>query len=322
MSIELGGETIPPGEARWISVKVARDADRSPIALECYVVNGVEDGPVLLFQGGIHGNEPVGGLAIRDFALDIKPSMLSGAIVALPVANPSAFRNKQRRSQVVHVGDADVNSNFPGSPDGPFPQQLAHELFSLAEERADVVVDAHSADEQVVMHTGFVYVPATEDEAHRRARKMASSTGMPHVVELPPEEIDGFYVAELARVGIPAIMVETGGGATVFDWAYERYMDSFYNVSYQVGALSGDTPTADQTFHDDLTFVFSREGGYVEIAVQGGDTVESGDRLGEITDLRGTTVETFEAPCDADILAIRSFPSACPGDMIVELAPI
>jgi predicted deacylase len=320
MTVTISGAAVELGEREWVRHRLGRDADRTPIDLELCVVNGTADGPTLWAQGCIHGNEPVGGLAVREFVSGVDPDDVHGAIVGLPVANPSAFTNKRRGSQICHVGNSDVNGVFPGEPDGPFPDRLAHDIYSLVETHADVALDLHSADEQTVMHTGFAYVP-TAEEIHERTRRLATATGVDHHVELPPERMDGFLVAELARAGIPAIIVESGSGATVYDFARKQYLDALTNVAKAIGVLPGEADPNDPTVHDDLCFVFAESGGYVEMFVRGGERVAANETVGEVTDIRGDVVETVTAPVDADVLAVRSFPTARPGDMMIELAP-
>jgi len=321
MTVTISGTAVEPGEREWVRHRIGRDADRTPIELELCVVNGTGDGPTLWTQGCIHGNEPVGGLAVREFVRNVDPDEVQGAIVGLPVANPSAFTNKRRESQILHVGNGDVNSVFPGDPDGPFPDRLAHEIYSLVETHADAVLDLHSADEQTVMHTAFAYVPKAED-VHERTRRLATAAGVDHHVELPPERIDGFLVAELARDGLPAIMVESGSGARVYDFAREQFLDALTDVAKAIDVLPGEAEPNDPVAHDDLRFLFAGGGGYVEMFVRGGERVSAGETVGEITDIRGDVVDTVTAPVDADVLAIRSFPTARPGDMTIELAPL
>lgn len=322
MPIEVSDTEVLESEKEWLSVELTRDADRSPVTLELCVANGHQDGPVLWLQGSVHGNEPVGGLAVRDFMIDIDPEDLYGTVIALPVANPKAFANRQRGSQIRHLGARDLNSLFPGSANGSFSEQLAHRIFSLVEEHADYVVDVHSADEQVVMHTGFAIVPDTDDRTAERGRTLGKVSGMPHVLELSSENLRGFMTTEAALGGVPSVTLESGGGSQVFDWAYENYQRSIRNVLREIDALDGSADT-DETaqIHDEATSLFAQAGGFAELAVKGGEHVAPGDHLGRITDIRGNSVETFDASGHADVLAVRTMPTVRPGDLMIELAP-
>lgn len=326
MTVTISGTDVDPGEREWVTHRIGRDADRRPIELQLCVVNGAADGPTMWAQGCVHGNEPVGGLAVRDFVNRLDPAEVRGTVVGLPVANPPGFNDKRRECTVRHVGNGDVNGVFPGDPDGPFPARLADAVYSLAERHADFVLDFHSADEQTVMHTSFAYVPATGDETGDRSRGLARAAGVEHRVELPRDRIEGYLIAELARAGIPAVMVESGSGARVYDFARDRFAAALDGVARERAVLPRDGWTDpgrdDQVAHDDLLFLFADAGGYVEAFVRGGDRVTDGEPVVEITDIRGEVVETVRSPVEADVLAVRSFPTARPGDMTIELAPV
>ncbi|WP_436933824.1 succinylglutamate desuccinylase/aspartoacylase family protein [Halovenus marina] len=318
---ELPVETVvEAGDSAWVEVDVATDLDGTPITIDAYVVNGTTDGPTVLCQGAVHGNEPVGGLAVREFVTELDPGAITGTVVGIPVANPPAFRERARGAPV-HIGSADVNDAFPGSADGSLPQQIAATLFEIAA-AADFVVDLHSADEQLVMHTSFAYVPAVGNGVQRRAREAAVAGGVEHVVELDPDEMDGFLTAELARRETPAIVVESGSGARVYEWALENYLDALAGITAELDVRSEpDTADTEPTFHEDLSFQFASAGGFVDVTVRGGDRVLAGEQMATITDVTGETVDSLAAPVDGVVMAVRTLPTARPGDLVVELAP-
>jgi predicted deacylase len=317
----LPGETaVEEGDSAWVDVDVATDLDGTPVTITAHVVNGTADGPTVLCQGAVHGNEPVGSLAVREFVTELDPSEISGVVVGIPVANPPAFRERERGAPV-HIGAADVNGVFPGSAHGSLPQRIAAVLFEIAA-AADFVVDLHSADEQLVMHTSFAYVPAVGGDVQRRAREGAVAGGVEHVVELDPDEMAGFLTAELARRGTPAIVVESGGGGQIYEWAVGNYLDALAGVTAELGVRSGDDAVdGEPTFHEDLAFQFAAAGGFVNATVEGGDRVSEGEQMATVTDVAGETVDTFVAPVDGVVMAVRTFPTARPGDLVVELAP-
>ncbi|WP_162354488.1 succinylglutamate desuccinylase/aspartoacylase family protein [Natrialba swarupiae] len=322
-TINISQAQIPEGESEWVEIDVGVDSDLSTVTLHLYVINGEREGPTLWLQGGIHGNEQGGSLAVRDLALELDPSEISGAVIALPVSNPSGFANKRRGSQINHVGPRDVNSLFPGDPDGTFPERLADEIFSLIRSHADAVINAHSADGETIMHTEFAYVPMSDTTTDERTSKLGSASGITHLVELDTTEMSGWMTAELVERGIPSIIVESGSGTHVYEWAYETYRRSIQNVARHLDILDGKPEETDssQTVYSDLVFLNAGEGGFVETFVRGGDEVESGESLAEITDLKGRQRELITSPCDGTVFAIRSFPTARPGDLVIEMAP-
>lgn len=102
----------------------------------------------------------------------------------------------------------------------------------------------------------------------------------------------------------------------------EYYRDGLANTAREAGVLpNAADPGGEPSVHDAIVFCFAHDGGFVDIDVRGGDTVSEDDRLATTTDVRGEVVEIVSAPADAVVLAVRSHPTARPGDLLVELAP-
>ena len=54
--VELRGETIGLGESKLIKFAIDRLPTGTLIEIPVYVFNGLEKGPTLLLQGGLHGD--------------------------------------------------------------------------------------------------------------------------------------------------------------------------------------------------------------------------------------------------------------------------
>lgn len=321
MAIEIADQTVESNSKEWVDIYVATDLDMQEISVPMLVVNGAGDGPTLWAQGNIHGNEQEGGLAFRDFGNDVDPEDVNGALIIVPVANPSAFKNMQRESAINEIGHNDVNRVFPGSPDGTFTNQLAHALYTTAVEHTDYMIDTHSADGDGVMNPGFsIYVKGTDVE--EESRELAVASGIPHVVELPKDAIGGALYDSLNDAGVPAVILECGGNARVNDFAYQTFYTGIENVCKTVGVMEGDPVVeTDPVFHGGLTFVQAHNGGFVDVHVESGDTVEEDQHLATITNIKGETVEDVAAPYDGVVMNKRINPVARPGDLIVQLVP-
>lgn len=322
MRIVLDGRAVDPGEAAWLELPVATDADMRPITLRARVVNGSRDGPTLWVQGNVHGDEAVGAMAVRDFVLDLDPAGLDGAIVAVPVANPVDFLGKERAARVNYHGPRDAGRAFPGSERGSFPAQLAAALFDLAAGIADYHVEVHSADKELCIDPGFVGVARTGDGVEERSLQLAGAADLPYVVPFPESVVGGFMFAELAERGVPGIMVETGSGAKRHDHAYETYLRCLRNVAREVGVRPGTpTRTAEPVLYTDFSFVSTRAGGFAEVAVANGDRVAAGAELGRVTNLEGGVEEVLRADEAAVVVGTRTYPVVRPGDTFAELLP-
>ena len=69
-----------------------------------------------------------------------RPRPVHGQVIAIPCASPEASRAYTR----LWPSGANLNRSFPGRPDGPPDEQLAHYLSTALFPRAEIVVDIHS----------------------------------------------------------------------------------------------------------------------------------------------------------------------------------
>ena len=80
------GTTLLPGERKNVPLPVP---DAPPLNAICLC--GAARGRTLVVTGGVHGCEYVGPQALRRLAGELDPARLSGNVILLPLANPSAF---------------------------------------------------------------------------------------------------------------------------------------------------------------------------------------------------------------------------------------
>src|SRR5207237_628643 len=82
--------------------------------------------PRVVLVAGVHGDEMEGILALHELCRTLPLTELVGTLVAIPIANPTAFAGLQRR---VPIDGADLNRTFPGQAEGSFSDRLAAALF-------------------------------------------------------------------------------------------------------------------------------------------------------------------------------------------------
>lgn len=317
MSVVIDGTTVPDTSKEWVTFEVATDADMSVNQLSaCVITNG--DGPTLWLQGALHGSEHVGALAIRDFLLEVDPADVSGTIVGVPVANPSAFAAKHR---LTGVDGRDVNRSFPGSRNGYYSELLADRLFSLASEHADYFADFHNGGNEYDV-PGFCIFSEVGGEVEADSIAMCEAADLPYAVGIS-KEFGGSMGTEIVDEGIPTAVIEAGGKAHISETYYDMNRHAAANVAREVGVLAGEP--ADEvglTVLSELDWHHAHAGGFFEPAVEANAEVAEGADLASVTSYTGEVLETFTAPYDAVVLCIRSYPVVRPGDWAVETSPL
>ena len=106
---------------------------------------GTQQGQSIIVEGGIHGDEIAGTLAIEALLPII--DITKGRVIWLPQMNKPAYQAKKRYINV------DLNKVFPGDPTKDnYEHSLAAELFQwVGEQKANVVLTLH---ESRYLHNG------------------------------------------------------------------------------------------------------------------------------------------------------------------------
>ena len=141
--------------------------DGTPVDIPVIIVRGSGDGPTLWLHGCVHGNEYCGTYIIHECIRSLDPDAMSGAVVALPILNLTAFLHDQRMSPYEGYGGGDLNRCFPGDSAGSLTQQIAHAIYQPLREYADYLVDFHTA---VTEDTMWSLYANAEGETGREGR--------------------------------------------------------------------------------------------------------------------------------------------------------
>jgi predicted deacylase len=285
------------------------------------VANG--DGPTVLVIGGVHGDEPEGQVAALELARSLEPDQVNGRVIVIPCASPEASRAYTR----LWPSGANLNRSFPGSPDGPADQQLAHflstELFPLAE----VVVDIHSGGRTALC------LPWSEmhwvDEPEQRRRMVDGMLAWN--TEWCCVYIDiggtGLLVGEAERQGKIVVSTELGGGGHVTAEIHRLASSGLANVLRHFGVLDGDVVRRERppTFlmaTDPDNYLLAPESGLFETLVDLGQRVAKDEPVGRIHFLErpDREPELVRARNDGIVCVVRAIATTEQGDNVVVVA--
>ena len=285
------------------------------------IASGGKPGPTLWIQGCVHGPEVGGPVAMLRFLDGLKLSALSGTIVAVMTANPTAFRSSSRNTP--HDGE-NLNRVFPGAANGPHSRQTAHILMRAALNTADAVLDLHSGGDRSIVPFYALYWNDGSPTAKESAR-LARAAGTPDIWMSTDTWLDGAMFTNLTRASIPALIIECGGGGQVREEYIDQYVSAMRGVAKALGILPGRAPRQRKyRTMDNALLVYSRGGGLFEPSVAAGDIVAKGQELGCIRDLFGKVVEKVKSPSGPAYIASmrRAYMPIFSGDQIAETIDI
>jgi hypothetical protein len=314
-AIKVGTAVAKPGKRTIGELVVGYYPDRAitaPVTIAC----GAKPGKTLWVQGCVHGPEVGGVVGILRFLEKLDLRKLSGTIVAVMLANPTAFRGYSRNTP---IDTTNLNRVFPGSADGPHSAQTAHALMEAASATADVLLDLHSGGDRSLVPFYALYWD-DGSPASREAGRLARAAGTRDIWAARDEWLGGAMFTILTQRGKPALIVECGGGAQVPDEHIASYVTAIRGIAQAIGILPGKPPRQKsyRLMREGL-LVYSTSGGLFRPLVKPGAVVRKGQVLGEIIDLHGAVVERPRAPSKGFIASIRRrYMPVYSGDQIAE----
>lgn len=242
--LQLGGKIFDTGKHHW-RIPVTRDLNDGEIALHAHVIVGVKPGPTLTLTSTLHGVEWLSIEMIRRAVDAIDPAALSGAVVALPVVNPSAL-GALTRSTPDDSDAPDLNRVFPGGQTW-ISEQIAATVAEEILPQTSALIDFHLG----IWGSSFGYVAYGSDfpdeGVSAASRRMAEVFDFPMVcaekivAKFPGARSMCGYAG--SRLGIPSCIGELGGSG--FDHQREQeWIDTsvtgVLNVMRDLGMLPGE----------------------------------------------------------------------------------
>lgn len=300
-----------------IKLKLFESGMSDPITIPIILIKGKEQGPVLGLTAGIHGNELNGIGVIHQLTDAIDPLEFNGTLIAVPGLNSISIPMHQRR----FFDHEDLNRQFPGKPDGHRSQQFAWQINQKLLKHFDYLIDMHTASfgrensfyvrgdfsdqtiERMAIWQGADILlnskgPSTGTGAtgKRTLRAEAMSKGIPTItVEYGNPQV---YQPDLIQRGVQG-MIATLAGLRMID------------VSVQITHPSERCSSS--------YWIYTQEGGYLEVLVHLKQKVSKGERIAVIKDPFGKLIKEYHAPEDGIVIGKSSNPINMSGGRIIHL---
>lgn len=291
---------------------------RVPVA----TVRGASDGPTLVVVAGVHGSEYVGIEATRRLFRELDPQQLRGTLTTVPVFGVPAFY--ELAAHTSPVDGADPGRSFPGSTDGSYTERAARLVWDELVTGADAVIDVHGGDLEEHLVEYSQITETGDDDVDRRGEELAKALGFPVYVRAPrPDDETGnasLFVAA-ARHGIPGVLAEAGSHGELDLTLAEEYHQALRGALVHLDMLDGELPGTrePQTLRRFVGIKAPAEG-FWSPSVRKGETLEKGQKVGEMHDLFGAHLADVESHEDGVILGVISTPARRESSMLIGLA--
>ena len=244
-TLTVGSIRCAPGEKASGYIEAVSRVDGTSLGFPVVLVNGKKDGPVLLADGGIHGDEQEGTLAITALARELDPSALRGAFIGVPVMNVGAFE-AMARGNPRDTHTYDMNRMYPGKPGGYLTDRIAHVHDEVIGSLADMELTIHSGGN--ICYLGETIFTKSDDT---KSLELARAMGADWPIVLDTPHPVGSPMAAMVERGKIAITVELGGSAAHHAGCFcKRTSDvlkrAMANVCRHYDMLEGDATYAEE----------------------------------------------------------------------------
>ncbi|MCY4437656.1 MAG: DUF2817 domain-containing protein [Chloroflexi bacterium] len=284
--------------------------DGSSVKIPLTRIFGHTPRPRVVVVAGVHGDELVGPHTLVELAQELAPSALRGTVVLVPSANPLAFAAGQRRAP---EDDLDLNRIFPGKSGGSATERIAHSLATSVVGDADMVMDLHSAGREgdLVPLSGF---REAHDDCARRSARAAAAFGLEYdwMMRWSP----GTLSTWANQQGIPAVGCEVGGRGTATREQIDLYKAGVIRCLRHLGMLEPPLEVALPPKVWTQEYLTAPCSGLLEVLVEPGQEVASGETLARVRDLWGNVCGNVTAPRHGTIMYTRVMQSVDEGENV------
>ena len=293
-------------------IEVPQGVDQGTI-IPVSIINGSEPGPVLALIAGQHGTEYVPIITLQKLLSELDPTIISGAIIMVHIANIPSF--KERKIYYSAVDGKNPNRQFPGNQKGTLSERIADIITSQIIDQSDYLLDLHGGElnEDILHYVSFEY-DCPDKSVCEKTKFLAHSFGgyyiQPEPFSITPDTVRNTYCHLTAiRRGIPAIFVESGGSGETDIESVQYVENGILNVLKALKITAGDAKESDPVVYLSIEeSVTCHSDGLLYSMVECGQTVSKGALLGYVTDYFGNIIEEFHSPVTGIILMLISSP--------------
>jgi predicted deacylase len=223
---QVGFLMIPhsPHEDAW-------GVTRVPVAV---IANGT--GPTVILEGGNHGDEYEGPIAIGELIRELDPAEVQGRLILMPANNVHAVVAGTRTSP---VDGLNFNRTFPGDPRGTITQQITAYISDHLYPMADAFLDLHSGGSSLDILPSAIIEPTEDAGLRQRNIAAVQAFDAPMTVVISNLGESRTATAAACQAGLITVGTEMGGGGTVSLDALDVCRRGVKNVLVHLGVLDG-----------------------------------------------------------------------------------
>ncbi|MGI6776711.1 MAG: M14 family metallopeptidase [Acetivibrionales bacterium] len=321
--MKIGTAICENGKKAYGYIHTASLANGSEVKVPVMIARGVEDGPVLWINAGVHGEEISGIFSIQRLFEYLDPQKMKGAVVGTPGCNPLAIKGCNKFTPEDQL---DLDQQFPGRRDGWLSEQMAYHFFNEVKANANYLLDLHAlGGVSAAPYTVFKSIKDVPQDVNEKTKELALLMGITNncFVDLSsakgelPGPLLGALDIQCILNGIPALMVEMGAGNRIIWENVANVTESLKNALRWLGIIEGEVVRyKGQKIITKRNFPCNHIGGYAIAQCKAGDVLKAGDPIVKVVDAFGNVLEEMNAEKDVIVIGVIENPVSNSGKVV------
>ncbi len=308
--IKINNQVIAPGEEALININVGKLPIGHRIYIKVNVYNAEKEGPVVLFMGGLHGDE-VNGVETLKRAIHsgVFKDPDCGTVIAISLLNVYGFLNFSRSMP----DGKDVNRSFPGNANGSLASRVAAVLSRKILPIVDFGVDFHTGADNRYNYPQIRINP-NDDTSVELARAFNAP------IYFPQNVIAKSFRKTAKNQNIPIIVYEGGEALRLDEYAINVAMEGIKNMLSYFNIKSFQPTIKEMVAFDRSSWIRASVAGLFNSFYKSGQYVEKGVPIGSISDPFGDSMRIVSASRDGFIIGHNNLAVVNQGDALFHIA--
>jgi hypothetical protein len=311
--ITILGEQINVGQKRILNLDIARLHTHTKIEIPVIIERAKDDGPVLLLNAGIHGNELNGVEIVREMLVKKYTKPEKGMVISIPTLNVFGFLNQTRE----FPDGKDLNRSFPGSKNGSLASIFAYHMMNEIIPHIDYCIDFHTGGARR-FNTSQIRISKNNNELLGLAKIFN-----PRFIVYASEREKSFRQASTA-INKKVLLFEGGKSLDFNQRITNRGVEGTMRIMQHLGMRDFSKELENSKTNGAIVIKYStwlraKYGGLFRFFVKDGSKVEKGDVIGVISDPYGRFEYKIKIPQSGHIIGLNHAPIVYKGDAILHL---
>lgn len=320
----VGTATAARGQKATGTIEVPAGSDAA-LSIPVAVFHGAKPGPVLAIVAGSHGTEYTSIIALEKLITTLNPAEISGTVIIVPLINIQSFEQK-----VPHLNPVDkksMNRWYPGKMDGTQTDRASFLITKEVVEQCDHLIDLHGGDLDESLRPYSYWTKTGNEKQDQISKEMVLAFGLDTIIisaDRPKDPQASRYLENTATVrGKPSITAEAGYAGTVETDDLAALVNGCLGVMRYLKMLPGAPAVIEHpVWIEKVVTIASEQTGIFYPLVKRGTYVESGMKVGYVTDYLGRVIFEARAPVAGVVLYVCAVPSMTKGATIANIGVV